>query len=269
LQTFLGFLALFWLTKMVSSFWFTVVALTSIFVAPLVSSEQGRRAAHDTSVRAQELANVAAEKGRELGHDGKVKAAELSSKGKQTIANLSAQAKDTASDMSGKASELSSKGKQTAADLSAQTRGTASDISGTATENIKKLPQIGKNAVNETDDIASSTYGNAKGYISNSPAPPSNLTAGRSDGNRSVTSGASNEAPHLSNSASETTKRTAPGVNTGKQPDSDHRQYPVPFLPAQTDGVRTGAVTDTGSKYTAAGHAATTHDMASRLSGAA
>jgi hypothetical protein len=237
---FLGFFVLFWLTKMVSSFWFTVMGLTSIFVAPLVSSEQGRRAAHDTSVRAQELANVAVEKGRELGHDGKVKAAELSSKGKQTISNLSAQAGDTASDMSG-----------------------------IVTENINKLPQIGKNAVNETEDIASSTYGNAEGYISNSPAPPSNLTNGRSDGNRSVTSGASNEVPQLSNSTSETTKRMAPGVNTGKQPDTDHRQYPVSFLPAQTDGVRTGAVTDTGPKYTAAGHAAATHDMASRPSDAA
>ncbi|CAN9170507.1 unnamed protein product [Alternaria alternata] len=270
--TFLGFFVLFWLTKMLSSFWFAVMALTSIFVAPLISSEQGRRAAHDASVRAQELANVTAEKGRELGQDGKVKAAELSSKGKQT-----------------------------AADLSAQTRDTTSDMFGTATENIKRLLQVGKNTVNETEGIASSTHGNAKGYISDPPAPPSNHTNGHSDGNRSVTNGASNEVPHVLNGASEITERTAPGVNTGKEPYSDRRQYPVSslsaytsnmnmklanqtsrgvhngkqpdpahlqhpvsYLPAHTDDVRTGAVTDTGLKYTAAGHAAATHDMASR-----
>jgi hypothetical protein len=64
LQTFLGFFALVWLAKMISPFWLTFMALTSVFVVPLISSEQGRRAAHDASVRAQELANVAADKRR-------------------------------------------------------------------------------------------------------------------------------------------------------------------------------------------------------------
>lgn len=236
---FLGFFALFWLTKMVSPFWFAVMTLTSFFVAPLVSSDQGRRAAHNASVRAQELANIAAEKGRDFGHDGKVKAAELSSKGNQTAADLSAQARDT-----------------------------ASDIYGTAAKNIKKLPQMGTNAANETESMVSSTYGNAKGYVSNPPTPPSNHANGHSDGNRSVSNGASNEVPHLSNSASETTERIAQGASASKQPDSNHRQYPVSSLPAQTDGVRAGAVTDTGPRYMAAGHVGATHDMANRARGA-
>lgn len=147
------------------------MGLTSIFVAPLVSSQQGRAAAHDAGVRAQELANVAAEKGRVLAENGKVKAAELSSKGKQT-----------------------------AADLSAQTRGTASDISGTAAENVRKLPQMGKNAISEAPGIVSSAFGDAKGYIS---TPPSNNFDGNSDGNR----GAANKVSHLSNSTSETAKQ--------------------------------------------------------------
>lgn len=199
--TFLGFMGLFWLTKMISPFWFAVMALTSIFVAPLISSEQGRTVARDASVRAQELANAAAEKGRELGHDGKVKAAELSSRGKQTAA------------------DLSSKGHQTAADLSARTRDTTSGMLETATEKAKRLSQVGKNAVNKTEGIASSTYGNAKGYISDTQAPLSNRTNGHSDGNRNTTSGASNDVSHQLNGASETTKRTAPVVNAGEEPD--------------------------------------------------
>jgi len=166
---FLGFTALYWLTKIVPPFWLTVMGLTSIFVAPLVSSPQGRGAAHDASVRAQELANAAAEKGRVLAQNGKVKAAELSSKGKQT-----------------------------AADLSAQARGTASDMSGTAAENVRKLPQMGTNAINEAPGIVSSAFGDAKGYIS---TPPSNNIDGNSDGNpdgnRSVTGGAANKVPPI------------------------------------------------------------------------
>jgi hypothetical protein len=166
-QAFLGFTVLYWLTKIVSPFWLTVMGLTSIFIAPLVSSQQGRTAAHDASVRSKELANVAAEKGRVLAENSQVKAAELSSKGKQT-----------------------------AADLAAQARGTASDISGTAAENVRKLPQMGMNAINEAPGIVSSAFEDTKGYIG---TPSSNNFDGNSDGNR----GAANKVSRLSNSASE------------------------------------------------------------------
>lgn len=235
---FLGFFALFWLTKMVSPFWLAVIALTSIFIAPLVSSEQGRRAAQEASVRAQELASVGAEKGRAFGHDSKAKATELSSKGKQTAADLSTQARDT-----------------------------TSDISDTAAKNIKKLPQMGTNAVNETENMLNSTYRSAKEYITNPPAQYSNHTNGQSDGKRSVANGASNEVSHLSNSASGATERTVHGVTTSKHSHSDHQQYPVSSLPTQTDGVRTGVVTDTGARYMAAGYIDATHDMANRPRG--
>ncbi|KAF2823610.1 hypothetical protein CC86DRAFT_422597, partial [Ophiobolus disseminans] len=125
--TFLGAFGLFWLTKLVTPFWLTFIALTSVFIAPLASSEQGRKAAHDASVRAQELGNAAAEKGSQLSRDGVAKASELSSRGQQAAADLSTQAKDTASD-------LSSKGQQTASNLSSQARSTASNVSNKASE---------------------------------------------------------------------------------------------------------------------------------------
>jgi hypothetical protein len=236
-QAFLGFTALYWLTKIVPPFWLTVIGLTSIFVAPLLSSPEGRGAAQDASVRAQELAKAAAEKGTALAQNGKVKTAELSSKGKQT-----------------------------AADLSARTRDTASDMTRIAAENMRKLPQTGTNAINEAPGIVSSAFGDAKGYIS---TPPSTIINGNSDGNRSITGGAANKVSHLSNSASETAKQMAPGVNAGKQPDSDHLQNAVSSLPAQTGGEKTGSVADTGIKYAAAGHAAATHGTLDRPCGAA
>jgi len=213
---FLGFTALYWLTKIVSPFWLTVMSLTSIFVVPLVSSPQGRGAAQVTGVRAQELANAAVEKGRVLTQNGKVQAAELSTKGKQT-----------------------------AADLSARAMGAPTDMFGTAAENIKKLPQIGTNAINEAPGIVSAAFGDAKGYTS---TRHSTNIDGNPDRNRSVTDGAANKVSHLSNGASETGKHMAPGVNAGKQPNSDHLRNVVSSLPAQTGSERTGSVAGTGSK---------------------
>jgi hypothetical protein len=117
------------------------MGLTSIFVTSLVPSPQGRRAAHDSSVRAQELAHAAAVKGRLLNPDGKVKVTDLSSKGKQTTVDLLAQAKDT-----------------------------ASHVSGTAAENTRQLPQIGAPTINETRGIMNSALGDAKGYINTVPS---------------------------------------------------------------------------------------------------
>jgi uncharacterized protein YlzI (FlbEa/FlbD family) len=180
-------------------------------------------------VRAQELANVAAEKGRVLTQNGKVRAAELSSKGKQAAADLSAQARDTASDMSG-----------------------------TTIENIRKLPQVGTNGINGAPGIVNSAFGDVNERIS---TPSSNNVGGNTDGNRSVTGGAANKVSHLSNSASETAKQIVPGINTGKQPDSDHLQNAASSLPAQTGGENTGRLVDTGFRYAVAGDATTTHGI--------
>jgi hypothetical protein len=138
-----------------------VIGLTSIFVAPLVFSPQGREAAHDISVHGQELANEAAKKGRVLAQNGKLKAAELSSTGKQT------------------AVDLSSRANQAATDLSAQARSTASDTTGTVTENIRKLPQMGSNTINETQNTLSSVVGDAKRHVN----PSSTKIDGSSVGN--------------------------------------------------------------------------------------
>jgi gas vesicle protein len=335
-QAFLGFTGLYWLVLFVPPFWLTVMGLTSIFVAPLIFSPQGRGVAHDASVHAQELANLASEKGRvlaqnskvmaaELSSSGKRTAADLSSSGKQTVADLSSRGKQTAADLSssgnqtaaeissktkqtvadlsssgkqtiadlsyntkqtvadlssrGKqaaadlsssgnqtAAELSSKTKQAATDISAQARGTTSDISGIATENIRKLPQMGMNAINAAPDIVGSTADNAKGYIS---TPPSNSVNGNSGKNQYVNGGAASKVPSLSNGAEENTKRMAPGIQIGKQPNPDYLQNTVSFLPAQTGGKKTGSVADTGFQYGAAGDAAAMRGIQDRPRGAA
>jgi hypothetical protein len=151
---------LFWLSKLVSPFWFAVLALNSIFIAPIVFSEPGRRAARNAGVRAQEVGNVAVDKAGEVGHDGKVKAAELSSRGQQAAVDLASQARNTASNIADKAGEvghdgkvkaadLSSRGQQTASNLSSQARGTASDWSGAAAQKGRQVGHDGNVKVAE------------------------------------------------------------------------------------------------------------------------
>jgi hypothetical protein len=225
-----------------------VIGLTSTFVAPLVFSPQGREAAYDASVLAQELANAAAEKGR-------VKAAELSSKGKQTAADLSSKANQAAADLSAQA-------RSTASDMT----GTASDMSGAATENIRKLPQVGTDAINEAQGTVSSALGDAKGYVS---TLSSNNVDGNSDRNRSGTGGAASKVSNLLNSADETAKQMAPGIYTGKQSHSDHPHNAVSSFPARTGGKRTDSVADTDFDYAAAGDTAFIRGIQGRPRGAA
>ena len=200
------------------------MGLTSIFVAPLGFSLQGRNAAHNASVHAQEMVSATAEKSRELAQNGKVKAAELSSKGKRT-----------------------------AVDLSAQVRGTASSISGTAAEKIKKPPQMGAEAVKKAPGIVSwASDGDANGPSS---TPLSHNMDGNSDRGRSVTGEAPNSMSDLSSSTNEPTKQTGPGIDAGKQPVSNHVQNAVSSFPAQAGGgKRTDSVSETGFHYAPAAH---------------
>ncbi|KAK1961393.1 hypothetical protein LY78DRAFT_644875 [Colletotrichum sublineola] len=146
---FIGVTALYVLAQVVAPFWMAVMALTSIFIAPLVNSPQGRKAAKDASARAQDLANTTAEKGRELAKNGQAKASELSS-------DLSARNAGT------KASNAAQNGKQTAADLSSQATDKAANTSGYAADNLKNLPSAGSNAVNNAQGILSSAFGDAE-----------------------------------------------------------------------------------------------------------
>ncbi|GKT45253.1 uncharacterized protein ColSpa_05434 [Colletotrichum spaethianum] len=191
---FIGFTALYGLMQVLAPFWLAVLALTSVFIAPLVNSPQGRKAAQDATVRAQELANTTAEKGKELAKNGQVKASELSSKaqqaaydagntvsntaqsGKQAAVDLSTKARNTASDLSGTAadkarntgtslSNTAQNGKQTAADLSSKARDTASDLSGAAVDNTKNaganISNATKSGKNTAADLSSKVRGNA------------------------------------------------------------------------------------------------------------
>ncbi|KAK6222997.1 hypothetical protein QIS74_03842 [Colletotrichum tabaci] len=188
---FIGFGAIYGLMPFLAPFWLAVLALTSVFIAPLVNSPQGRKVAHDATARAQEIANTTGEMGKDLAHTGQVKASELSSKtqqaahdagrtvsntaqnGKQTAADLSARARDNASNLSGAAaqgtknaganvSNAAQGGQQTATDLSSKARDNTADASRYAGEQVGGLQQAGASALESARGSLGSVFGQAK-----------------------------------------------------------------------------------------------------------
>ncbi|KAK2470453.1 hypothetical protein H9L39_18070 [Fusarium oxysporum f. sp. albedinis] len=148
---FLGLTTMYWLIKAIPPFGLAVLGLTSIYVAPLITSPRGREVAHDGMVRAEELTNAAAEKGNTLVQGGKAKAADLSSK-----------AQETAGGMRRHIGDLTQSGAQTVADLPSQARNTASDVSGATAEKLRRLPEKATNVINKAPGIIKSASSDAE-----------------------------------------------------------------------------------------------------------
>ncbi|KAH6872077.1 Reticulon-domain-containing protein [Thelonectria olida] len=247
---FLGFTALYWLIKVISPFGLAVLGLTSLYIAPLVTSTRGREVARDAKLRSEELANAATDKGVSLAQDGKAKAAELSHK-----------ARDSGIDMGRRVEDLAYGGKEKAADLSTQAMNTASNVSSTIAETARKLPEMGSNAINQTSGTVKSAVSDARQYIHSSQP-------GATDGKPDATS-AGNTVSQLSSSAIGTARQMAPGSNITHrahypEPALEHLDDTVYAMPGQTAGEKTGSVAGRDSTYSTAGDTAATHGIAYR-----
>jgi hypothetical protein len=148
--------------KVLSPFSLAVLVLTSLFIAPLAASPRGREVAQDARLRAGELTNAAVANGKALAQGGRIEVAEQSSK-----------AQEAASDTQQCIGRMAHSGKQTAADLSAQARGTADDLSDGAkgtdsgiseftAETVRYLPGRTVDASNQTASTINSALLDAK-----------------------------------------------------------------------------------------------------------
>ncbi|EUC43517.1 hypothetical protein COCMIDRAFT_100706 [Bipolaris oryzae ATCC 44560] len=183
--SFLGLTALYWLIKVVSPFWLAVLAVTSVYAAPLITSPRGREIAREAGTNAQELAAAATHNGRMLAHDASANAQKLAntetgraatnsiSSGAQEVANqgnaLAQKGKQTASD-------LSSQAKSTASDLSSKAQGTASSVSNSATGSLKHAQKASSNAAQRTVDTATSAANHAANHAASTANQAANHT---------------------------------------------------------------------------------------------
>jgi hypothetical protein len=206
-QASLGFTAVFWLMKVASPFSLAVLGLSSLYIAPLLNSPQGRTVAQDATARGKKLASTATEKGSTLAGDSKAKAMELTSK-----------ARETAGGMQQRVKNLAHNGKQTANELSTQAGDRVGDVSRAATENDETPKDMGIDAVNKAPSIAKRNSGDVEQYA---------LDRGYGD-YRYDTHGEENNASQLSTGIDDTPRQMTLHGNT-----ADRAHYPNTVLENQ------------------------------------
>ncbi|CAG1996377.1 unnamed protein product [Fusarium graminearum] len=98
-KTFSAFLiatSLYFLTQFMTPFGITILALTTVYIIPLVRSPQGRGIARDGIARAQEIGNVAVDQASTMAQDSKAAVSNMASRAQDTASNLTSSAQDTA-----------------------------------------------------------------------------------------------------------------------------------------------------------------------------
>lgn len=222
-----------------SLFWLTVVAVTSVYAAPLVTSARGRGLSREAGARAKELTTTAMENGRTIAHNTSAGVQRLAgaatetgrdtahgaSVGAQRLANTTTETgRAAANNVSAGAQGLSNAvtegnmipqiAKDKAVNLSEQAQRTDSHVSGAASGTLRQAQQIGSNATHKTSDAANSVTTNAKQYTSSQSSNNSNSRVPESSFERDQPTShtAANRGPDASHS------QTTPTVYVRQQP---------------------------------------------------
>jgi len=193
--------------KVASPFSLAVLGLSTLYIAPLINSPQGRTIAQDATARGKELASAATEKGNTLAGDSKAKATELTSKARETAGGVPQRVKN-----------LAHNGKQTANELSTQASDRVTDVSRATTENDESLKDMGIDAISKAPSVEKRNSGDVEQYA---------LDRGYSD-YRYDTRGEENNASKLSTGIDDTPRQMAPHGNT-----ADRAHYPSTVLENQ------------------------------------
>jgi len=130
-KTFSAFMiatSLYFLTQFMTPFGITILALTTVYIIPLVRSPQGRGIARDGIARAQELGNVAIDQASTLAQDSKVAVSNMTSRAQDTASNLTSRAQDTASNLTSRAQDTTSSFTSGAQDTASSLRQRAANM---------------------------------------------------------------------------------------------------------------------------------------------
>lgn len=157
--SFLGLTALYWLVKAVPPFWLAVLAVTSVYAAPLIASPRSRKMAREAGTNAQELAAAATHNGRMLAHDASTGAQKLANTVTETSRAATNSISSGAQEVANQGNVLAQKGKQTAAGLSSQAKGTASSVFNSATESFKQAQAASSTTTHGKEHAYTNTHG--------------------------------------------------------------------------------------------------------------
>lgn len=161
IQAFLAATGIFWLIKFLNPFALTVLAVTSIFLAPLVNSPQGRETARLAKQRGLDAASTAAESGKQLARDSKAKAAELSSNAQQSASQAASNVNTAAANAYGKASDTAGQLSSKAQDTAVQAREGLGSAYGQASDATGQLSSKAQGTASQAGTGASNAASNA------------------------------------------------------------------------------------------------------------
>ncbi|KAH7185116.1 Reticulon-domain-containing protein [Fusarium flagelliforme] len=108
-KTFAGFAittSLYFLVQFMTPFGIAILALTTVYIIPLVTSPRGRGIARDGMVRAQEISVAAVDQASTMAQDSKESASNMTSNAQSTATNLTSSAQDTANNLRQRAGNM-------------------------------------------------------------------------------------------------------------------------------------------------------------------
>ncbi|KAM0235153.1 hypothetical protein ACHAPO_005949 [Fusarium lateritium] len=109
--------SLYFLTQFMTPFGITILALTAVYIIPLIRSPQGRGIARDGIARAQEIGNVAIDQASTLAQDSKVAVSNMTSRAQDTASNLTSRAQDSATSFTSSAQDTAGNLRQRAVNM--------------------------------------------------------------------------------------------------------------------------------------------------------
>ncbi|KAF5679379.1 reticulon 1 Cwl1 [Fusarium heterosporum] len=211
---FISFTTLSILLRVASPFSLAVLGLTSLYIAPLISSPQGRAVARSATEQGKELANTAAEKAGALAEDSKAKAADLTSKTRETVVDAKQSANELAAHTKDRVEYMAESGRQSTNELAANTRDRVSEVSRATPHNAANLRDLGVDAIHKAPAVTKLSSIDAEHYNSR---PVSSTNDGVSGNYRYDTRGAAKNASQYSGDVYDTPRQMAsPGTTNDR-----------------------------------------------------
>jgi hypothetical protein len=123
-KTFAGFAittSLYFLVQFMTPFGIAILALTTVYIIPLVTSPRGRGIARDGMVRAQEISVAAVDQASTMAQDSKAAMSNMASRAQESASNMTSRAQESASNMTSNA-------QSTATNLTSSAQDTANNL---------------------------------------------------------------------------------------------------------------------------------------------
>ncbi|KAJ4128158.1 hypothetical protein NW768_008443 [Fusarium equiseti] len=119
-KTFAAFMittSLYFLVQFMTPFGIAILALTTVYIIPLVTSPRGRDIAHDGMVRAQEISTAAVDQASTMAQDSKVAMSNMASRAQESASNMTANAQSTATNLTSSAQDTANNLRQRAGNM--------------------------------------------------------------------------------------------------------------------------------------------------------